>query len=207
MSSTLTLLGENIAVTMVEEKLEGDIILPQNKYVRHEMGRVIAVGDGKYRQDPASGTPTTDRAIWVQVGDIIMYQLGGPQIANAAYKLDGQPIRIFHQGDAIARLTTNKITMENIQILGNWVMLRVETQQGTIIIPDAAQLPENFKFYLEQKGAGVTLDIAIGEEVLPERGRCAPIDINGKTFVYTHQDFIRGVVRADRQAIGDLAAS
>lgn len=193
--STLTLLGENIAVTMVEEQMEGDIILPQNKYVRHELGRVIAVGDGKYRQDPALTVPIQDRAIWVKPGDIIMYQLGGPQIANAAYKLDEQPIRIFHQGDAIARLKTNKITMENIQILGNWVMLRVETQKGLIVIPDQAQPPENFKFYLEQKGEGVVLDIAIGEEVLPERGRCAPIEINGKTFVYTHQDFIRGVVR------------
>jgi co-chaperonin GroES (HSP10) len=193
--STLTLLGENIAVAMVEEKMEGAILLPQNKYVRHEMGRVIAVGDGKYRQDPTITTPVPDRAIWVQVGDIIMYQLGGPQINNAVYKVDGDIIRIFHQGDAIAKLKTNKITMENILILGNYVMLRVETQKGIIVIPDAAQQPENFKFYLEQKGAGVVLDIAIGEEVLPERGRCAPIDINGKTFVYTHQDFIRGVVR------------
>jgi len=203
--STLTLLGENIAVTMVEEQMEGEIILPQNKYVRHELGRVIAVGDGKYRQDPSSATPIPDRTIWVKPGDIIMYQLGGPQIGNAAYKLDEQPIRIFHQGDAIATLKTNKITMENIQILGNWVMLRVETQKGLIVIPDQAQPPENFKFYLEQKGAGVTLDIAIGEEVLPERGRCAPIDINGKTFVYTHQDFIRGVVRPTPAAAAPAA--
>jgi co-chaperonin GroES (HSP10) len=188
MSSTLKLLGENIAVIMVEEQMEGELILPQSKFVRNELGRVIAVGDGEYRTGER-------KTMWVHPFDIIMYQLGGPQINNAVYKLDDQPIRIFHQGDAIAKLKTSKITMENIQILGNWVLLRVETQKGTIIIPEQHQLPENFKFFLEQKGDGVTLDIAIGEEVLPERGRCAPIDINGKTFVYTHQDFIRGVVR------------
>lgn len=186
--STLTLLGENIAVTMVEEQMEGEIILPQNKYVRHELGRVLAVGDGKYRTGE-------NKSMWVAEGDIIMYQLGGPQVTNAAYKIDETPIRVFHQGDAIAKLKTNKITMENIQILGNWVLLRVETQKGLIVIPDQAQPPENFKFYLEQKGEGVTLDIALGEEVLPERGRCAPVEINNKTYVYTHQDYIRGVVR------------
>jgi len=186
--STLTLFGENIAVTMIDEQLEGEIILPQNKFVRHELGKVLATGDGKYRTGET-------KPLWVKPDDIVMYQLGGPQITNSTYKFDNQPIRLFHQGDAIAKLKTNKITMDNIQILGDWVLLRVETQKGIIIIPDQAQPPENFKFYLEQAGAGFKLNIAVGEEVLPERGRCAPVDVNGKTYVYTHQDFIRGVVR------------
>jgi co-chaperonin GroES (HSP10) len=192
-NSTLTLFGENVAVQMVEEAVEGKITLPQNKHVRHELGRVMTVGDGKYRTGE-------NRTMWVKPGDIIMYQLGGPQISNAAYKLDDAPIRVFHQGDAIARLKINKITMENIQILGDWVLLRVETQKGLIVIPDQHVPPENFKFYLEQVGEGFKLNIAIGEEVMPERGRCAPMDINGKTYVYTHQDFLRGVVRPSAAA-------
>jgi co-chaperonin GroES (HSP10) len=186
--SILTLFGENIAIQMIEETIEGEIILPQNKFIRHELGRVLSVGDGKYRTGEA-------KTMWVAPGDIIMFQLGGPQVNNATFKLDGKPIRVFHQGDAIARLKTNTINMDNIQILGDWVLLRVEVQQGTIIVPEQHQSPENFRFYLEQIGAGFKLDIKVGEEVLPERGRCAPIDINGKTYVYTHQDFIRGVVR------------
>jgi co-chaperonin GroES (HSP10) len=186
--STLTLFGENLAVEMIEEQMEGEIVLPQNKYVRHEIGRVLATGDGKYRTGET-------KPVWVKPGEFVMYQLGGPQINNAGYKLDEKPIRIFHQGDAIARLKTNKINMENIQILGDWVLLRVETPKGIIVIPEQHTPPETFKFYLEQKGENFKLDIAIGEEVLPERGRCAPIEINGKTCVYTHQDFIRGVVR------------
>lgn len=186
--STLTLFGENIAVKMIEEALEGEIILPQSKFIRHELGLVTAVGDGKYRTGD-------QKTMWVAQGDVILFQLGGPQVNNATFKLDNEPIRVFHQGDAIARLKTNKVNMDNIQILGDWVLLRVEAQQGVIIVPEQHQPPENFKFYLEQIGAGFKLDIKVGEEVLPERGRCAPIDIGGKTYVYTHQDFIRGVVR------------
>lgn len=186
--TTLNLFAEKIAVTPVTEELEGSIIFPESRHIRFELGKVIATGNGHYRTGE-------ERQMWVKTGDIIMFQLGGPQIANAVFKLDDKPIKIFHQGDAIARLKTNIVKVEDFEILGNWVLLRPEVEKSLIVIPDKCAPPESFRFFVEQIGAGFAMgNIHIGDEVFPERGKCCPLEIDGKTYVYTLQDFLHGVL-------------
>jgi hypothetical protein len=132
--------------------------------------------------------------MWVKPGDIVMYQLGGPQIENSKFKLDGKPIKVFHQGDCIAKLSSCKISIETFQVIGNWVLLEVRFDQGVIIVPEKVAPSEDFKFFVTQVGDGVKLPLTKGQQVIPERGRCLPIEINGTTYVYTHQDFIHGAL-------------
>ena len=183
------LLGEKIAVVEIQEEITGSIILPEHRLIRHELGRVVSVGDGHYRTGEK-------KDMWVKEGDIVLYQLGAPQQNNAKFKLDGKPIKVFHQGDIIARLKTAVVNMDNFEIVGNWVLLSAEMEESIILVPQTAAAPETFIFKVVQKGAGFAYDgIEIGDTVFPERGRCAPIEIGGKTYVFTLQDFIHGVVK------------
>lgn len=188
---TLKLFREMIAVKSAKEEVKGSIIMPENRLIRHDLGEVVSIGDGHYRTGE-------NKTIWVKPGDLIMFQLGGPQQNNSLYKINGESTRVFHQGDAIARLKTNLVTLENFEILGDWVLLTVAIDQGLIVVPEKVASPETFKFHLLQKGAGFKLDIEIGDEVIPERGKCAPIEVDGKTYVFTHQDFLHGALKEDK---------
>ena len=179
------LLNEKVATKQVTQEMKGSIILPENRTIKFEMGEVIAVGDGTYRDG-------TVRKMWVKPGDIVMYQLGGPQIENSKFKIDGTPIKIFHQGDIIARLTSAEITKDSFNIIGNWVLLEVEYEQGIIIVAKHHAPAEEFRFIVKQVGEGVNLGLVAGQEVFPERGKCLPVEIDGVTYVYTHQDFLHG---------------
>lgn len=194
--TTTKLFNEKIAVRQVSEEREGSIILPENRVLKFEMGEVIAVGDGIYRDG-------TKREMWLKPGDVVLYQLGGPQIENSRFKLDGKPIKIFHQGDVIAKLTSRKINKDTFRIIGNWVLLEVKLEQGVIIVPEKQAPSDDFKFTVAQVGEGVKLPIKVGQQIYPERGRCLPIEVDGTTFVYTHQDFLHGAV--EESAIEEAA--
>jgi co-chaperonin GroES (HSP10) len=190
------LFNEKIAVRQLSEDIEGSIILPENRVLKFEIGEVTATGNGVYRDG-------TKRDMWVKPGDVVMYQLGGPQIENSKFKLDGKSIKIFHQGDCIATLdktpqpdSTAKVIVkkETFHIMGNWVLLEVILEQGLIITPEKCAPSEDFKFTVAQIGQGVTLPIKVGQQVYPERGRCLPVEITGTTYVYTHQDFLHGAL-------------
>jgi len=183
--------AEKIAVREMQEELKGSIVLPQHRQIRQEIGEVVAVGDGKYRTGE-------EKPMFVKPGDIVMYQLGGPQLQNSIYKVGPELLKIFHQGDAIARLKTNIVCLENFEILGNWVLLKPEIEQDLIVLPEQHAPLERIHFSVVQVGAGFALpDIKPGTEVFAERGKCAPIEIDGTTFVYTLQDFIHGALLED----------
>ena len=205
--TNLRLFGEKVAVTQAKEELQGSIILPENRMIKFEIGKVIRVGDGKYRDG-------TERKMWVKPGDIIMYQLGGPQIENSKFKRDGQAMKIFHQGDIIAKLDpkadkpdTVVVSLDTFHIMGNWVLLKVKLEQGVIIVPEKAAPSEDFKFELVQKGEGVELPIVVGSEVYPERGKCLPVELEGTTYVYTHQDFLHGALQPVEVEVVDAVPS
>lgn len=200
--TNLKLFGEKVSVTQAKEELKGSIILPETRMVKFEIGKITATGDGKYRDG-------TERKMWVKPGDLVMYQLGGPQIENSKFKRDGVPMKVFHQGDVIARLDpvprgpdipadapdTVIVSLDTFHIIGNWVLLEVKLEQGIIIVPEKSAPSEEFKFFVRQVGEGVELPLKVGEEVYPERGKCLPVEIDGVTYAYTHQDFLHGVLK------------
>ena len=106
---------------------------------------------------------------------------------------DGQ-YRDGTKRDVIARLSALTITKETFEIIGNWVLLEIEVDQGLIIVAKEHAPAEEFKFIVRQIGQGVKLPLVIGEMCFPERGKCLPVEIDGVTYVYTHQDFIHGAL-------------
>lgn len=160
------------------------------------MGEVVATGDGKYRGGE-------EKPMWVKPGDVVVYQLGGPQIENSKFKVDGVPLKVFHQGDIIAKLSAKKITKDTFCVIGNWVLLEVKLSQGLILVPEKHAPSEEFKFIVHQKGEAVNIPINVGDQVYPERGRCLPVEIDGITLVYTHQDFIHGVLENGETDVED----
>lgn len=192
--TNLKLIGEKVAVVQAKEEIQGSIILPENRILKFEIGKVVQTADGTYRDG-------TKQKMWVKPGDYVMYQLGGPQIENSKFKMNGEPVRVFHQGDIVAKIDTTPekpdtvvVNMANFHVIGNWVLLEVKLEQGVIIMPDKIAPSENFKFTLVQKGAGVEIPVEIGQEVFPERGKCLPVEVERVTYVYTHQDFIHGAL-------------
>lgn len=192
--STLKLLNERIALESLQEELQGSLYLPQHRSVTHEIGRVIGVGDGVYRTGEK-------KPMWIKPGDIVLYQLGAPQLSNSMFKLDGKPVRVFHQGDVIAKLDKPIIKLEYFHVTGLWVLLDPVIEQGTIIVPEVHMPAENIKFKVVQKGEGCSgvPGLEIGDEVYPERGKCAPIELDGHAYVWTLVDFLYGIVKDDSQ--------
>jgi len=186
----LKLFGQRIALIEVKEELEGSILLPESRTRSCYMGRVTVVGDGR---DPDG----TVKPMWVSAGDLIMFQLIGAQAIASQFVHDDNKVRILHQGDAIARLKSNMIKLENFEILGDWVLSKVDMQTGTtLVVPDSARQPNMFTFKLEQKGAGVEHDIQKGEEIYVERMRCNPIEIDRVTYAFCHKNDVHGVVKS-----------
>jgi co-chaperonin GroES (HSP10) len=187
---TLKLFGQRIALTEVKEELEGSILLPESRTRSFYIGRIIAVGDGL---EPDGKV----KPMWVSAGDLVMFQLIGAQVTASQFIHESNKVRILHQGDVIARLKSNVVKMDNFEILGDWVLSKVEMQSGTtLVVPDSARQPDMFTFKLEQKGAGVEHDIQKGEEVYVERMRCNPVEIDRVTYAFCHKSDVHGVAKA-----------
>ena len=187
----MKLFGQRIAITEVKEELEGSIILPETRAKSFYMGRVIAVGDGKEKDG-------TTKTIWVKIGDLVMFQLIGTQDAASQFVHGGTKVRILHQGDAIARLNSTKVSLDNFEILGDWVLAKVDVNTGTsLVLPDSARQPDMFTFKVEQKGAGVEYDIQKGEEIYPERMRCNPVEIDRVAYAFCAKLDVYGVAKSD----------
>jgi co-chaperonin GroES (HSP10) len=151
----------------------------------------LVTGDGKMPDGK-------DKPIWVSTGNVVMFQLIGNQDAVSQFLYNGNKVRILHQNDLIARLKSTKVSLENFEILGDWVLLRVDTSINTtlVVVPDAARRLEDFSFKVEQKGAGVEHDIQRDEEVFPERMRCNAVEIERVAYAFCTKGDIHGVVKA-----------
>ena len=186
----LRLYGQRIAIQEVKEELEGSILLPETRTKSFYLGRVTAVGDGVDREGKKE-------PVFFNVGDLVMFQLLGVQDKVSQFVHDGEKVRILQQGDVIARLKATKVSLENFEIAGNWVLLKVDVETGTtLVLPDTARSPDMFTFTVEQKGAGVQYDFEKGETVYPERMRCNPIEIDSVAYAFVQKDDIHGVAKA-----------
>ena len=185
----MKLFGERVAMQQVEETVTGTLFVPDLHAKTFTIGKVVAVGDGK--------TKDGDKKMWVESGELVMFQLVGPQTVQAKFLVDGKPRMILNQGDLIARLTKPAITVDNINILGEWLLLDVDipSKVGEIILPSKTTPNlESIRFRVRQVGEGVTLGVKVGDEVAVERGRCQPLEIEDHTMAYIHQSQVHGVI-------------
>ncbi len=86
-------LGDRVLVKRVdeEEKTRGGIIIPDTAKEKPQEGEVIAVGEGKYKDD---GTRQT---LDVQVGDRVLFG----KYSGSEIKLDGEEFLIMREDDIL----------------------------------------------------------------------------------------------------------
>ena len=86
-------LGDRVLVKAVEKKEEirAGIIIPDTAKEKPQEGEVVAVGEGKYKDD---GTRQT---LDVKAGDRILYG----KYSGTEVKLEGQEYLIMHQDDIL----------------------------------------------------------------------------------------------------------
>lgn len=197
------LFGHRCLVEFYRPKTASKIVIPDTaqNHDTHRLGIVRFVGDGavKGKTEPAL----------VKEGDVVMFQINGMMEATQKFVLDGKHYMNLLQGELIARINGEDLTAENMEMLGDYVLLKhfVRQQPGsTLFLPDNAvrqSAPDFIYFRCVKKSATVDLAVEPGEEVVVNFGRLTPMFIvkrkdDGTTenqeFCYTRKEWIDGVV-------------
>jgi co-chaperonin GroES (HSP10) len=180
--------GERIAIVNAEESYEGKIVLPDARQRQHIHGKCIAVGDGRMLDG-------TTKPIYTKPGDVYLYQVDDGTRVNCTFKIGKEVVMVLHQADMICRLKAKTVTLDTIDMVGNWLLVDTQLEStGDIVIPDAAQhtLPELQHFFLVKKGDQSKIDAKVGDEIFPARGRLTPLSIDGKIYCFITDNFIYG---------------
>jgi len=190
MDTKLNLFGDRISIIPVDESFEGKIEMPQTREKVHDLGQVIAVGNGK-----VNGSDKL-REIFVKEGDLVLFQTNAMMVFNATTVIEGKSVLTLHQGDLIARLTSTVVKLENFNVIGKWILVEPFSPRTSVIVtPEnapSAMLEERFK--VTQRGNAVRDEIKVGDELILERSRCNRFDLNGEKFAYISDDSVYGVV-------------
>jgi co-chaperonin GroES (HSP10) len=199
------LFGHRCLVEFYRPKTASKIIIPDSAQNTdtHRLGIVRFVGDGVLK-----GKATPEPAL-VKPGDVVMFQINGMMEATQKFVLDGKHYMNLLQGDLIARINGEDLTAENMEMLGDYVLLKhfVRQQPGsTLFLPDNAvrqSAPDFIYFRCVKKSTTVDLAVEIGNEVVVNFGRLTPMFIvkrndDGTTenqeFCYTRKEWVDGVV-------------
>ncbi len=93
MATKITPLHDRVIVRRLEEgeQIRGGIIIPDTAKEKPQEGEVIAVGEGKYKEDG------TRQALDVKAGDRVLFgKYGGSEI-----KLDGEELLIMREDEIL----------------------------------------------------------------------------------------------------------
>lgn len=94
-------LGDRVIIERIEEteqKSAGGIIIPDTAREKPQMGKIVAVGDGKKDDDGKR------IAMDVEVGDVIFFG----KYAGTELKVDNKEFLIMHESDIIAKKPAGK---------------------------------------------------------------------------------------------------
>ena len=192
------MLGNRVALTEIDSEVSGSIIIPQTANTgTYELGTVREVGED---------------VTYVNPGQNILFQMPQKVKLSSTYNItgtvddveDGQPVKkvvntrlcIIHQDDILAILKGTKISLEDFEIGGNWILLSMWTNAYTSVIamPESYAPPiEDFRFTVLQLGRGVTdVPYSAGDEVFIERQRANPIKIDDKEYVFIDKSYVYG---------------
>lgn len=157
------LFGFRVLVERVPEKT-GRVLVPENAPVSYQLGRVVAVGDG--RQPNGKVEPTL-----VEMGDFVWFQTNDQILATQSYMLNDNPLLNLHQGDLLARFGSPEMHYSNMEPLGRWVFVEpFNKSDSLIVLPE--EVAEKFVYFKTSKvGARVDLPIEPGQELMVNVGR------------------------------------
>jgi len=197
--SKFKMFGPRVLLEKFKPEGTGKIVLPDTAGATdtHLLGKVISTGDGKLRDGKST-------EMFVKDGDVVMFQTSDVISYTQTYRnADNKMLVHMLQGDLIARINGTVINIENLEILGEFLLIRWELRHtdSPIILPEnvGARTPDMFAFYVEQKGGAVDLEVNVGDEVILNNGRLNVILITGdngvnKEYGYILKDFVCGVI-------------
>ncbi len=192
------LFGFRVTVEKVEERV-GRIVVPENRQVLYQIGRVVCVGD-------CTQPDGTKEESLVALGDLVYFQTNAMMAAYQQYERDGKSYLNLHQGDLIARLSSNVIRYENFEPLGRWIIAEPFVRQTAsgILLPDTAKQTGHLFFKAVKIGSRAKIEVQPDQEVILNTGRINTLfmnrlDIaNGEDklteLVYVDRDFVLGTV-------------
>jgi len=207
------LFGKRVLVEFHRPKTDSKIIIPDVAQNRdsHRLGIVRFIGDGRVKNKPEP-VPSL-----VKEGDVVMFQLNGIMEATQKFVLDGKHYMNVVEDDLIARINGDDLSVENLEMLGDYVLLKhfIRQQPGsTLFLPDSAvrqSAPDFIYFRCVQKGTTVDLPFSNGDELVVNFGRLTPMFIvkrkadgtsENLEFAYTRKEWVDGVVeQADVDAL------
>ncbi len=184
---SLKIFGERVALKPVEEKFGSGIILrPANRNVTSQLGEIVALSES------ASKVFKPGQICWFQVAHDLRT---GAKICPE-YQVEDTSYLIQHYRDLIAILDGPVVKLENFSIAGEWCLVKAELipHEGRLLLPDSIKTNQEFiRYRLVQKGPTVDLEINVGDELIVEKNRCNPIEIDGEQYFYITKMFVYGV--------------
>jgi len=183
--------GVRVMVKETEEKLSGELVVPQTAELAYRLGKVVAVGNKCIAPKR-----------YVEVGDVCVYQYLSLMERANKYMFDDLSVMSIHQEDLIAKLAPSadggyEMKLSSFTILGPWVLVKPFFDAGVIVMPDsiAKQTAPKLRWTVVQVGSGVVdKEVKAGDEVILQRSKANIFGLSGDDFCYIHQDYVDGVV-------------
>ncbi len=200
------LFGERILVEQVYPK-QGTIFVPESAQDSdlHRIGRVVAVGDGKFEGK--------DHPMPVKVDELIYFQINAVMAAHCCFEVPmpgrkSKSLINLDQKDAVARLDTNEVTRDGFHMLGKWVLLKpFQRSTGQIVLPNAANDWQFVYYRIDEAGGLVENEELIpGQEVVVVHGHANPIQIAREDYAYIAENDIHGLVYAEEADLVENSA-
>lgn len=190
----IKLFGDRVLFKPIEEEITGSILLPIRQNKKYELGEVIKLGDGKYKDTAGN---QKEAKMLVAIGDYIFFQVNPMMAQNNAVRLEGKTYMTIIQHDMIARLKSPKVSLENFEILGYWLLLdSFEDKVGDsrIVLPDNVGMESRaLRYKVKQKGA-LADNVEVGQEVIIEKRAASIVTINDEYYWYLDSRHVYGVV-------------
>ena len=213
--------GHRALVEWWKPEAESRIIQPdisgQHDVLR--WGKVAAVGDGKLtasmrEQLAGRGFAAESIPSLVREGDRVCFELNDMIKFTQVYKRwrDKKDMIQLLQTDLIGRLSGDTVSIENFEILGDFVLVKPELRGtgSTILLPSSAEKSPEFVYYkVVQIGSRVKLPIEVGQEVIINHGKINVLMFNKRgldgtwtndEYGYVIQDYVHGVVSEETEA-------
>jgi co-chaperonin GroES (HSP10) len=190
--------GFRIMICQVEEKLSGELIVPQTAELSYRLGKVVSIGD-----------KCVSPKRYVEIGDVCVYQYVQLFERANTYRFDDkQAVMSIHQEDLIGKLSPSipgkgeeapgyEMKLSSFTILGPWVLVKPFFDAGVIVMPDsiAKQTAPKLRWTVVQVGSGVVdKEVKAGDEAILQRSKANIFGLSGDDFCYIHQDYVDGVV-------------
>jgi len=219
---SIKLFGHRVLVDWWKPEADGRIIQPDISGQRDVLrwGKVNVVGDGKLtcsmrEQLAGRGFKTNSITPVVSAGDRVCFEINDMTKHTQVYKRwrDKNDMIQLLQTDLIGRLKGDTVTLDNFEILGDFVLVKPELRGtgSSIVLPASVEKSSEFVYYkVLQVGSSVDLPIKAGQEIIINHGKVNVLILSKKgldgiwhndEYGYVIKDYIHGVVDGEDMGV------